>query len=289
MKKFILKNIYFSLPLIFLFYAKPLYLLIGDKYKQTVAGHETYLSIQKSKQKSKSKILIIGDSVGKQLFDNEKKSDSINSLACNQAIGVIGQYLLLDNYIKTGNRPKIVYMVYSPSSFKNNLDQVFTYHYFLKPFFQKEYLGEFSRTAFRQIDKIPYLELCHEPYVLTSNWAPNYKNKDSIGYNFISPITREYLSRIKDLCVSHHIDFYIIPVPTRESNKTKVKSFDKREYSSCNFRKDLTVYLNDVIYLKDSCFIDGLHLKHPYLYKNLVYDLMAKARTHYPCKSSCGV
>ena len=40
---------------------------------------------------------------------------------------------------------------------------------------------------YNQIDKIPFSGFCQEPYILTSNWAPNFKSQDSIDYSFLSP------------------------------------------------------------------------------------------------------
>jgi len=280
MSRFILKIIYFCIPLLFLFYAKPLYLLIDNRYKNIVAGSEIYISIKKSKQKSNKKILLIGDSVGNQLYNNKDENDSINSLASNQAIGVIGQYFLIESYLKTGNKPEIIYMLYTPFSFKNNLDQVYSFHYFLKPFYNKEYLPLFTKTALKQIDKIPYSLLCNEPYILTSNWAPNFQSKDKINYTFLSPISKEYLSKIKDLCISYNIEFFIIPTPTKESNKVKVEHSDKNEFFGYNFESDLTFFLNNIVYLNDSCFVDNVHLKKPLMEKKVLNELMIKARTH---------
>ena len=119
-------------------------------------GSEIYRSITKSKKKSNAKILLLGDSVGNQLFPSEKSNDTINSLTSNQAISIVGQYILLQNYLETGNRPTKVVLLYSPFSLKNNLDQKFTFHYFIKPFYKKEYIHFFSELAIQQIDKIPF-------------------------------------------------------------------------------------------------------------------------------------
>ena len=237
--------------------------MINDNYKQSVAGEEIYLSIKKSKQKSDCKILIIGDSTGKQIFDNREENDSINSLACNQAIGVVGQYLLLNNYFNAGNKPEIVYMLYTPFSFKDNLDQVYTFHYFLKPFYTKEYKDHFSEQVLDQIAKIPFSYLSHEPLILTSNWAPDFKCKDATDYTFLSPISKAYLKKIKNLCMAHQVDFFIIPPPIKISNKERIEQFNKNEYRKCSFENELNDYFDNIIYLSNDFFVDDVHLKTP--------------------------
>ena len=119
------------------------------------SGKETYISINKSKKKTKFKKLILGDSTAHQFFDNIDDTDSVYySLACNQGISVCGQFLLLDNFLTIGNKPKEVYLIYNPISFKNNLDTKYTYHYFLKPFFRREYKSKISEIAMEQIYQI---------------------------------------------------------------------------------------------------------------------------------------
>ena len=261
-----------------LFYVKPVYLLVDDRYRETVTGSEIYRSLNKSKQASKCKILLIGDSVGLQLFDNDESSDSINSLTCNQAIGVVGQYILLNNYLNTGNKPDIVYLIYTPFSFKNNLDQVFTFHCFLKPFFNKEYSKQFTSTVVDQIDKIPFSFLRHEPYILTSNWAPNFESDDSVSFDFLSPISREYLEKIKNLCDTNNIEFHIIPTPTKMSNRKEIEDYDLCEVNDLNVQSELDFYLSNISYVQDSLFSDNVHLIHPAHCKKNVLDLMNKAR-----------
>ncbi|WP_338793175.1 hypothetical protein [Bernardetia sp. MNP-M8] len=280
MKQFVRRSILFFIPLISVLYIRSIYLLISDEYKNIVAGNEIYISIKKSKQKSNKKIVLIGDSVGNQLFSNKNDHDSINSLASNQAIGVIGQYLLLNNYLKSGNKPERVYMIYNPFSFQNNLNQIFTFHYFLKPFYKDEYVDVFSNTVINQIDKIPFSNFCREPYILTSNWSPNFNSDDSIDYTFLSPISKEYLIKINKLCTTNNISFYIIPAPTKVSNKRVVQRFNKKEVLGLSLENELTYYLSNIGYFPDSLFLDYVHLKEPENLRSYILNEMNQIKQH---------
>lgn len=277
MKVFLKNFLYFILYFIPIFYCISIFLMLSGIYKQYVSGNEIYLSIEKSKKKSKSKKLLLGDSVGKQLFSNSNDYDSINSLACNQAIGVVGQYLLLNNYINAGNKPEVVYILFSPFSFKNNLDQIYTFHYFLKPFYTKEYKDLLTDNTITQIRKIPYYFLSHEPYILSSNWAPDYTSKDSIEFTFLSPVSKEYLVKMKSLCDANKIRLQIIPAPTRKTNKKLVDDFDKNEFENLNCKPELEYFLGSVHYFEDSLFIDNAHLKKPELYTNEIISWFNEA------------
>jgi hypothetical protein len=275
MKKFIIRSILLSIPLVALFYVKPLYLLYGKRYQRTVQGSEIYHSIDKSKRVNPSKRLIIGDSTAKQLFDNNDDNDTLNSLACNQCIGVVGHFFLLNNYLKTGNRPDIVYMVYNPLSFVDNLDQVFTYHYFIKPFYTDEYKPLMTNTVLTQIDKIPCVCFAHYSFILTSNWAPNIKLKPR-NYTFLSPISIEYLCKIDSLSKRYHFKYYIIPPFMCTSNKTKIIKMNRNEYTGYSFSDKFKDYFNRIIYLNDTCFRDSIHLFHPNAYQGRMHAILAK-------------
>ena len=134
--KFIFAIFLFTIPIVIYYSAKTIWLLMDDRYKESIYGNEVYKAIEKSKKRNKARKLFLGDSTANQFY-NCKKEDSPNtySLTCTQAIGMVGQYILLHNYLNAGNRPDSVFLIYTPFSFWDNLDQIYTYHYFLKPFF----------------------------------------------------------------------------------------------------------------------------------------------------------
>ncbi len=277
MKKFIKNILLFIIIFPIPFYIRPLYLLIGEKYKETVSGSVVYHVIKKSKQKNKSKKLILGDSVGEQLFSSATNNDTINSLTSQQAIGMVGQYILLNNYLKAGNKIDTAYVLFRPFSFKDNLDQVFTYHYFLKPFFIDEYKALLTKTAHKQIAKIPYKFFCREPYVLTTNWAPNFESKDKIDYTFLSPISVEYLIKMKDLSNKHNFKLIALPTPMNENYRDSVQKINKAEISKHNLNAVFANYFEKIIYLNDSLFADSVHLKKPSFYTSYYkYNLIGR-------------
>ncbi len=267
MKKFLIQLAFFVPLIVISFYITPLFLILSDQYKSTVAGRETYVSIKRSKTKHKTKKLLLGDSVAKQLFPDP--NDTINSLACNHAISLAGQYFLLNNYIKTGNKPDTVYLLFSNLSFLNNLHQIYTYHYFLKPFYHAEYDSEFTPTVYEQIHKIPYHQFCREPYILTSNWAPLFTSTDSVDYTLLSPISIQYLNKIKALAHQEKFKLIILPIPMSIKSKPSVEKINRQEITDNNFEEEFKHYFQNIVYLDESCFSDEIHLIQPEKYVSL--------------------
>lgn len=266
MNKYFARILIFSLPLIACFYIKPVYLLINSKYEKVVAGYETYSAIRKSKHKYLKKKLLLGDSSGYQLFPNTLNDSIIVSLTCNKAIDIVGQFVLLENFLKAGNKVDTVYMIYNSFSFQSNLDEIYTFHYFLKPFYKAEYKTYFTDIVTKQIHKIPYYYLCREPYILTSNWSPNYVSKDTINYSFLSPISLEYLKKIHTLSAENGFEFIIVSPFNSLVKKHLIDQLDRNEIVKNNLNKEFDLYFENMIYLDDSCFLDGFHLKNPKLY-----------------------
>lgn len=268
MKHFLSKTVIFILIGLGAFHVKSLYLYNNGRYKKKVSYNEVYLSIDKSKQKSKARKVLLGDSVGKQLFDNNENNDTINSLACNQAISLAGQYFLLHNYIAAGNKIDTAYVFFVPFSFNNNLNQIYAYNYFVKPFYRDEYKPLMTPLVKRQIAKIPYTEIAWYPGIVTNGWSPDYNAADPVNYTFLAPVSIEYLHQMAALAKENHFKLVMRCGPISYKRKNEVAALDQTEISKSNLQAEFEGYFESITYLDESNFSDGIHLKHPEQYKN---------------------
>ncbi|TDQ11995.1 hypothetical protein ATK78_1125 [Pedobacter metabolipauper] len=234
---------------------------------ETVAGKEIYHAIHKSKSKNKCKKLLLGDSVAEQLFSNETDHGNTTSLATNAAVTMAGQFFLLNNYLNAGNKIDTVYLLFRPLSFGKNLDEQFTYHYFLKPFYNQEYIPLFTKTAIQQAEKIPYAQFCSYPTFLTTNWAPDFVSKDKNKFTFLSPISVEYLQKIQQLASLKHFKFIILSTPMSHIFKRKIAAMNQQEITEYGLQNEFGDYFKSITYLNDSNFVDNIHLKDPVAYR----------------------
>jgi U3 small nucleolar ribonucleoprotein component len=105
--------------------------------------------------------------------------------------------------------------------------------------------------------------LARELHIRTSNWAPDFVSKDTLA-NFLSPISIEYLNRMKLLAEEHHFQLIILPPPINTSVKESVENIDR----SAIIHNDLTdlfrYYFENITYVDESCFFDWMHLKEEY-------------------------
>ena len=218
--------------------------------------------------------MLLGDSVGKQMFDSSEENDTINSLTSNQAISVAGQYILLDNYIKAGNQIDTAYLFFTPFSFVNNLDQIFTYNYFVKPFYRDQYMHLILPVAQRQISKIPFISVSHWPVVLTSNWSPEYKPRDKQQFNLLSPVSVVYLHKMSALAKQHHFKLILIAAPVSTKKKKDVETLNRQEITDNSLQNEFKGFFESTVWLDESNFKDGTHLKEPQKFKYRYKDLI---------------
>lgn len=230
---------------------------------EELIANEVYVSIKKSKEKkSQTKILLIGDSIAKQMYDNEEHNDTINSLACVQGVSVFGQYLMLKNFLETNPnlKPEIIFL-YRPSSFRNNLDQMFSFNYFLKPFFRKEYLPNYSDLAWQQVKKIPFYYLSKYEVVKNSNWSPSYNIKNNPDEFKMSEISAEYIKKCKTLSEQYNATFRVECTFMSEEFVSEDFSKMKKQIVDFGLADLFDGYFDDIIYLDKDLFADRRHLK----------------------------
>lgn len=224
---------------------------------------EVFEAIRRSKSaKTPTKLLIIGDSVAKQIFEESNNIDTVTSLACNQSIDLIGHYLLLKEFLSHNSQVERVVFIYNPFSFDNDLDHKFTYNYFLKPFYNKHYTADFTPHAKKQIAKIPFSKIVNFPIVAISFWTPEItpnKTKDI----FLSETSLEYLQKIVEMTREKGIPLTLSAAPIKISRKKEVELLKESYLAKGNPLSILENYFENIQYLPDELYVDDIHFSDP--------------------------
>lgn len=267
MKKFHLQIGYFLGLFLILFHLIPLYRYYSKQYFYNI-GSEIFLAVEKSEKTKNQKIkkVYLGDSVDEQIVSSKTLSKNELNLSTNQAISLVGQYILLRNIIENKNKIDTVELRLLPMSFSNNLDNHLTFNYFLKPFYKKRNYKYLNGTVKNQIEKLPFYYLSQYLPVLTSLWSPNVSPPSRIY--LMSPVNNEYLLKIIDLCKREKIYLDFRPSPVSETNKKYVNLF-KAEVLKSNPQLFIS-YLDSIKFYPKNYFIeDQIHFKKEYLTNNL--------------------
>ncbi|BBA50626.1 hypothetical protein FV113G1_09730 [Fusobacterium varium] len=236
---------------------------------------DVYEAITASQKQTTYSSVLLGDSVSRQLFNiGNQENSQYYHLNSNQAIGVIGNYILLNNYLANNPQTKKVYLIMRPTSFNNNLNQKWTYTYFILPFLKKENKKYFSETSLKKINiKRKFLN----KYLLNI-FEPNPKlslllkidysdEMTDIKEAYLSDVSIEYLKKIKKLLQEKNIEFYILasPLSIKEKNEYILLKRNIKE----NYFEDIFVYYFDSIqYYSENNFSDGVHFSKKFLENN---------------------
>lgn len=257
MKRFLLRCL---LWILVLFGLEGVMSLTGFRFS-TFNGREVFRSIKLSKAQSGKGLLILGDSVGQQLYPSQRTYPDAVSLSCNQAVTMAGQYFLLRNYLEANADalPKKVVLVCSPLCLQNDLDR-FSYQYFLKPFHTREYKPLFSERLLERVRQIPHYRTARLPFIRVSNYAFAYELEPEEEYGLVSPISREYLREMAGLAASKGVSFSLICAPLRESLKEEAQALCLQAEEKGELDAELlAAYRESIVAYPDSLFRDERH------------------------------
>ena len=167
--------------------------------------------------------LYLGDSVARQLFHlRTEPSPDLLYLPSNQAISLAGQYCILQTVAQRCPHLNAVYFFYSPHSWSNNLDQVFTHDYFCGYFHSPAMVWEVW-----QLKHDPQLLAAHVgrmilPNIMAENSYLNRSQSPS-GVPLAAPnasprppysrVSEHFLEKMKQFCQQHGINLTVLPCP----------------------------------------------------------------------------
>lgn len=226
MKRFVLGIIVYVIIVLMLWNALGLLKLYTHRYEKKVNGAEIYYAIVSSETKRKVKRIVLGDSVGCQLYPSNQEYDSVVSMSCNQAITMAGHYFLLKKFIETNqeNLPEEAILLITPFSLSNDVDK-YAYHYFLKPFSPVVYSKFYTEHLTRRIHSIPFYWTANLPTIKTSNYSPQWAIPASQSIKSISPLSYEYLLKMDSIASANGIEFRMISTPVRDDREDEIDSF----------------------------------------------------------------
>ena len=231
---------------------------------------EVYYAIDNSMQRHPDcRILLIGDSIGMQLYPCTEVYSDIVSLTCNQAVMLAGHYFMLHNYFEqnSDSLPDEVILIYSPRSFRNKTDK-YSFHYFLKPFFTKRYKELYTEALWDAVKSIPFYWLSQFPFVKTSGWSVDYLPGQDESYHMLSPVSSDYLKLIMSLLKDNNVRFRIVAPPLSEINEASFEQYWEGGLNGGEFagiEQEMIDYHNTFHFWPDSLFKDHIHLLPEYI------------------------
>lgn len=223
-------------------------------------GYEIYHSIDKSQQKHKAKTLVLGDSMGRQLYNNYNYNDSIYSLACNNAITLFGHYCLLVDFceVNTDNLPEQVVLIYTPMALSNNLNE-YAFQYFLKPMYTAHYKTHMNQYLQTRSKEVPLYWISQIPLIKYCDYAPRRIVPQTACEGLFSTINADYLDSITSFCRAKGIQFRLCSSIVNENSRDNVMKLIQNTHNidTCL----LNEYTESLLFWPNEKFQDdGIHL-----------------------------
>lgn len=232
--------------------------------------------------------LLTGDSVCHQLFNPFQQYNEVYCTAgSNQAVTMIGQYLLIRQFLESHPEATDVYLVLQSLTGTGLADGALAYQYLVIPFSETGLLQNVTEQTKNDLI-YKYGAFFVKPEVVRFiDYSPiakklflnSYKNVeyDSDGMSFA------YLELIMDMCEEYGGKLHLIHCPMRESSVEVMQQQKMRDLNACtNVRMQLYVesYYASIVYYPDAYFSDGTHFgtgySEEYQLAEYICDIMKK-------------
>ena len=227
------------------------------------------------RESNNSTRLIVGDSVGNQIFIGLR---GINEEYCiatsNQAVTMAGHYILISEYVKTHENVDDVYLIIIPQTLCSDINTRLTYQYFVMPFLGNDCQDYLSRDIGKKLeDKFGSFFLRKEIIRAIDLSCVNRKlylnfisGKAETGEEkIISYTTYEYLVWIRELCMEEGINFYLLPAPVADTRENhSAIAMIEEEFEKLGLNKQFPGYFEQIQYYPAEQFRDGIHFGDQY-------------------------
>lgn len=216
--------------------------------------------------------LIVGDSVCRQLFNPFQKYNEVYcTVGSNQAITMIGHYLLIREFLESHPQTTDVYLVLN-SMTGTGLDHgELAYQYLVTPFSETGLLQNVSEQTkedliykygefFTKPEVIQFID--HSP-VAKKLFLNSYTNVD---YDNVT-MSFEYFDMIMKLCKERGVKLHLLHSPMQESSREMMQQERERNLAACtsdSMRQYIESYYDSIVYYPDSFFSDGVHFGPDY-------------------------
>lgn len=253
-------------------------IIIQQDIKIENIAEEVYEAIEIAETQNTYTEVVIGDSVCRQLLSPENQAE--NQVVCymgtNQLITVCGNYILLSRYIENNPQTEKVYYFVRPQSLGKDIDQHLFYPYFVIPLCRTEYMpyleeetkisltGKFG-SMFVYNHYIKGLLLNNK--ALLSKYIEKY-NEDDSKQNNLSTMTITYLGKMQELCEAHNIDFVVLATPLAGEDSDYDWKCYMSEAEAYGLENLLSGYTDNIYYIPEEYFTDGVHLENSYVNEN---------------------
>ena len=270
------------------------FLSMNDSTKMVVAeltNSSDYLSegsgtsdiipmIESVRENDDTTVLVIGDSIARQMFTAMKDDCPEARIACvNAAINISGQYMLACEYLDNHPNATDVWLFAHPLTLTRTYDLDLGYGYAVMPFAIE---GTLHYLEDETIDQMAYV---YGRWSLNGSFASlvdrsAVNRKLFFGYMRMHyseyeqtnayEITSLYILKLKELCESRNVTFHFYSSPSTEYYREKIEE-SRADFENSSLSDLYPDYLDSVYYFPTEWSKDSTHFGGDYASRE-VYD-----------------
>ena len=256
-----------------------LYFKGGDK--EPAFGPELYYALDMAQEANEYTRVIIGDSVARLIFapDYQEETKETCYLATNQAITVLGNYILLSRYLENNPQTKEVVYIVRPQSLANPLWFNYSFQYFIVPFYNDEYKDYIDADTREYIEE--RFGKMYAANGLVKSFIENnayyldvYLNNileqqlEERDEKHLSALAVKYLPLMEELCARYGAAFKVMAAPLPDTPQNRDWSGFAAQIEAEGLTALLGDYLAGIDYYDEAYFSDEAHFTKEYLDAN---------------------
>ena len=237
--------------------------------------------------------LIVGDSVCHQLFNPFQKYNKVYcTVGSNQAITMIGQYLLIKQFLENHSGVSDVYLILNSMTGSGLDNGMLAYQYLVIPFSETGLLQDATDDTKRDLEN-KYGKFFMRPEVIrfidNSPMAKKIYLNTFRNENYDDMIMSvQYFDMIMKLCDQYGVQIHLLHSPMCESSREMMIQQKEKDIEACVsdvMREKIEEYYESIVYYPDEYFSDGIHFgedyREEYQLAQYIKDMMQKDKALY--------
>lgn len=238
-----------------------------------VGSNEIIPYIEELQENDGSSIVILGDSVCKQMFNGlQKYNPGFCMMGSNAAIASSGQYILAVEYLKVHPQATDVYLFMLPNSLTVTFDTTWGYQYTVMPFVLTDTLYLLEENTIKDMESVygsmfmqKKMVECIDKSALNRKLYLNLLAEygESFKQNSRFELADLYIKKIYDLCSESNVQLHLVPCPVVESQRQTMFELSK-EYEKTWMHTVFPNYFDEILFYPDEEARDGVHFGGEY-------------------------
>lgn len=275
MKKIILKTVLLTAIVFVMVTGSFLLLIYADINPNKLLGYEVYDALEEVEQANSYEAVLLGDSVSRQLCppENQGENAQVCYLSTDQAVTVVGNYILLCRYLENHPQTKqVIYMV-QPVGLANNMRSDFSYQYFILPLYREPYLAYIDESTREAVEGKYGRMFVSNPvirYILRNSAVclkPYLERIHDDEDGTVPEMMFRYLSSMRELCGKYGAEFILVSSPLNEGFDYDTEHFLETvmQTEDEELRELFERYTASMRFYEKDCFSDDVHFTKDYL------------------------